>query len=112
MPYDETTAARIRRLLARRKGFAEKKMFGGVGFLLRGNMGVGVWKEYLILRVGEAAYVDALREPCVKEFDITGRAMTGWIMVEPAGFADDADLADWIRRAVAFVKTLPAKPGA
>ena len=109
MPYNEQTAERIRQRLARRRGFVEKKMFGGVGFLLAGNMCVGVWKESLILRVGPDAYQDTLAEPFVKEFDITGRAMTGWVMVHPDGFADDAELGDWIERAIRFVKTLPAK---
>jgi TfoX/Sxy family transcriptional regulator of competence genes len=109
MPYDEPTAARVRQQLARRKGLEVKKMFGGVGFLLRGNMCVGVWKESLILRVGPDAYEDALAEPFTREFDITGRPMTGWIMLEPDGFADDRDLSEWVGRAVEFVKTLPTR---
>lgn len=109
MPYDEHTATRVRKRFVRRRGVAEKKMFGGVGFLLHGNMCVGVWKEFLILRLGSEAYHNALGEPFVREFDITGRSMTGWVMVHPDGFADDAELASWIERAVRFVKTLPAK---
>lgn len=109
MVYDESLAARVRKVLGRRKGVSEKKMFGGVGFLLDGNMCVGVWKGSLILRLGPDQYEGALREPCVKEFDVTGRPMTGWVMVEPGGIETDEDLRAWVRRAVAFTGTLPAK---
>lgn len=109
MAFDESLAGRIRTALARRKGVQEKKMFGGVGFLLNGNMCVGVWKEFLIVRLGPDQAEEALREPHVKEFDITGRAMKGWAMVGPDGVADDASLKDWIQRAVKFVGKLPAK---
>lgn len=109
MPYDETLAARVRPLMARRKGFAEKKMFGGIGFLLRGHMCVGVWKEFLIVRVGAEQHEDALDQPHVRQFDITGRAMTGWVMVEPGGVESDEDLQDWVHRATEFVRTLPPK---
>lgn len=108
MPYNEQLAERIRRLL-RGRCFAEKKMFGGIGFLLNGNMCVGVWREFLILRLGQEHAGDALREPFVKEFDITGRAMTGWVMVESGGVQDDASLSEWIEQAAAFVRALPAK---
>lgn len=110
MPYDEETADRVRPLMRRRKGFSEKKMFGGVGFLLHGNMCCGVWKEFLILRIGATDYEAALQEPFTKVFDITGRPMTGWVMVAPDGFGDDVNLKNWIDRAVQFVRTLPAKP--
>ena len=109
MAYNENTAERVRKKLARRRGLEEKKMFGGIGFLLNGNMCVGVWKEFLILRVGANGYEAALAEPFTKEFDITGRSMKGWVMVEPDGFADDVSLSEWVQQAVAFVKTLPAK---
>jgi TfoX/Sxy family transcriptional regulator of competence genes len=108
MAYDETLAARIRDTLAHRKGIEEKKMFGGVGFLLNGNMLVGVWKDSLIVRLGPDEGDEALKEPHVKEFDITGRAMKGWVLVEPEGVEGDDQLR-WIQRAVKFVRTLPAK---
>ena len=109
MPFDETTAQRVRPLLSRRKGFEERKMFGGVGFLLHGNMCCGVWKEFLILRVGPAAYEETLAQEFVKQFDITGRAMKGWVMVEPAGFEDPAALKSWVDLAVLFSGSLPPK---
>ena len=109
MAFDESLAARIRAALERTKGVEEKKMFGGIGFLLVGNMLVGVWKDSLIARIGPDAYDDALLEPHVKEFDITGKPMKGWVMVEPEGVEDDDPLKDWIRRAEEFVGTLPVK---
>ena len=109
MPYDEVIADRVRRLMRNRRGQLEKKMFGGVGFLLRGNMCCGVWKEFLILRVGREQYAECLAKPFTQEFDITGRPMQGWVMVEPGGFKTDTDLQDWIALAVDICRTLPAK---
>jgi TfoX/Sxy family transcriptional regulator of competence genes len=109
MAFDEPLAARIRDTLARTKGVEEKKMFGGVGFLLHGNMLVGVWKDSLIARLGPDEGEAALREPHVKAFDITGRAMRGWVLVGPQGVENDERLADWVERATKFVRTLPAK---
>lgn len=109
MAYSEPLAERIRRRLARRRNFADKKMFGGIGFLLNGNMCVGVWKDSLIARVGPDQYDAALKEPFVREFDITGRAMKGWVLVAPTGVEDDDQLAEWIQRAAKFVGTLPPK---
>ena len=111
MPFDESLAARIRNALARKKNIEEKKMFGGIGYLLNGNMLVGVWKTSLIVRLGPDAYDDALLEPHVREFDITGKPMKGWVMVEPDGIEDDSQLADWIQKATDFVGTLPKKTG-
>ena len=109
MAFDETLAARIRAALVRKKNVEEKKMFGGIGFLLNGNMLVGVWKNSLIVRVGPDGYEDALLEPHVKEFDITGRPMKGWVLVEPEGIKDNEQLSAWIQRAVKFVGKLPGK---
>jgi TfoX/Sxy family transcriptional regulator of competence genes len=109
MVYSKSLAARIRQVVGKRPGVVEKKMFGGVGFLLHGNMLVGVWKDSLIARLGTEAGTQALAEPCVKEFDVTGRPMKGWVMVEPDGLDTDAQLGDWIDRALAFVATLEPK---
>jgi TfoX/Sxy family transcriptional regulator of competence genes len=109
MAFDEYLAARIRDVLARKKGVEEKKMFGGAGFLLNGNMLVGVWNDSFIVRLGPDNYDDALLERHVREFDVTGRPMKGWVLVEPGGVEDDDQLKDWIERALKFVKTLPAK---
>ncbi len=109
MAFDEVLATRVRPLFARKKGVREMKMFGGLGFLLNGNMSVGVWKKYLILRIGRENYDDTLKQPFVKEFDITGRPMTGWVMVEPEGVQDEQDLKDWVQTALKFCRSLPAK---
>ena len=109
MAFDEILAERIRTCLARRKNVEAKKMFGGIGFLLNGNMLVGAWKDSLIARVGPDAYEDALLERHVKEFDITGRPMKGWVLVEPEGVQGDGQLTGWIEQALRFVGTLPAK---
>jgi TfoX/Sxy family transcriptional regulator of competence genes len=107
--YSESLAQRIRDALARKSKIEEKKMFGGVGFLLHGNMLVGVWKNSLIVRIGPDSYEEALLEPNVKQFDITGKPMKGWIMVEPEGIEHDGQLKGWIERAEEFVVTLPGK---
>ena len=109
MAFDESLAARIRGTLARKKGVEEKKMFGGVGFLLNDNLLVGVWKDSLCVRLGPDQAEEALLEPHVREFDITGRPMKGWVLVEPKGVEDDDQLSGWIQRAVKFVGTLAAK---
>lgn len=109
MAYDEILAERIRLQLARRKNLVAKKMFGGLGYLLKGNMLVGVWKDSLIARVGPDEYELSLLEPHAREFNVTGRPMTGWVLVGPAGVAYDDQLAAWIGLASKFVEKLPAK---
>jgi TfoX/Sxy family transcriptional regulator of competence genes len=109
--FSESLASRIRDVLARRGNIIEKKMFGGVGFLLNGNMLVGVWKNSLIVRLGPDNYDDALLEPHVREFDITGKPIKGWVMVESDGIDEDGQLRDWIQRATDFVGTLAKKTG-
>lgn len=109
MAFDQTLAARIQELLIRTAGITEKKMFGGIAYLLNGNMCVGVWRDSLIVRLDATEGAAALYEPHVREFDITGRPMRGWIMVDPAGLEEDRDLNEWLYRATEFVKTLPPK---
>jgi TfoX/Sxy family transcriptional regulator of competence genes len=109
MAFSEALAERIRQRLARRKNVEEKKMFGGIGFLLNGNLLVGVWKDSLIVRLGPGEGEEALKEPHAKEFDITGRPMKGWVLVELKGVQHDDQLKGWIQRAVTFVRTFPAK---
>jgi hypothetical protein len=109
MPFDESLAGRIRQQLARRKDVGEKQMFGGLGFLLHGNMLVGVWKDSLLVRLGAEGADEALKEPQVSEFNVTGRPMKGWVLVGPAGVEGDEQSQGWIRRAVKFVGELPAK---
>ncbi len=108
MSFDEALADRVRRALGKRRGLAEKKMFGGLAFLLKGNMCCGVLKRELVVRVPPDETDRVLTEPHTRILDFTGRPMRGWVVVESAGCADD-DLAVWIARAVAFASGLPAK---
>jgi len=109
MAYSESLARRIRQVFGHRRGITEKKMFGGVCFLLNGNMCVGIWKSSLIVRLGSEGATAALEEPNVAEFDITGRPMKGLVMVESDGLETDEQLGRWVQRAVEFVSGLPKK---
>ena len=84
-------------------------MFGGVCFLLEGNILVGVWQNSLIARVGTEVAAEALTREFVREFDVTGRPMKGWIVVDPDGIDTDQQLREWIERSLEFVRTLPRK---
>jgi TfoX/Sxy family transcriptional regulator of competence genes len=84
-------------------------MFGGIGYMVQGNMACGIQKGKLIVRVGRDAYQDALRRPHSTLFDMTGREMKGWVVVLPDGYEADEDLAAWVEQGVAFALTLPAK---
>ncbi len=109
MAYDEGLAERILDALGEREGLEPKKMFGGVGYMLRGNMSVGVRGDELIVRVGPERYEAALALPHARPFDMTGRPMKGWIWVAQEGFEDDADLEAWVQRGVDFALSLPPK---
>src|SRR4051812_5170673 len=109
MAYSKSLAARVRQQLTAQRGVVEKKMFGGVAFLLHGNMLVGVWQDSLIARIGAQQYDEALAKPFVHPFDVTGRPMKGWVIVEPDGIEMDVQLHDWIDQATRFVRTLPPK---
>ena len=109
MAYDEQLAKRLSKLIAKRNDFYEQKMFGGVGFLLQGNMCFGVYKNYLILRLGEEQGQKALKKANTRPFDITGRVMKGWVMVNSGGTKSEENLRQWINQAIAFVLGLPRK---
>ena len=109
MAYDEGLAERVREILSVRKDIVEKKMFGGLSFLLDGNMAVGVIGDDLIVRVGPHDYDAALTHAHARPFDFTGRPMSGWITVSPEGFEEDERLTDWVLRGVGFAGTLPPK---
>lgn len=108
MAYDLELADRVRKVISRKRGFAEKKMFGGLGFLLNGNICVGIWKDSLIVRLDPEEYETARQEPGVKEFDITGRPIKGWLMVLPAALKGKR-LGEWVEESIDFVKALPPK---
>lgn len=109
MTPDEMLAERMRPLLARRKGFAEKQMFGGTCFMVRGRMCVGTLKGSLVVRLDRKRHDAIQAEPHTKPFDSTGRIFKGWAIVEPAGIESDEDLKAWVLRAVKFAASLPAK---
>jgi TfoX/Sxy family transcriptional regulator of competence genes len=106
MPYNEGIEARIKKIVSKWRETGDKKMFGGVCHLLSGNMFCGVYKDFLILRLGEENAEEALSLPFVRQFDITGKPMKGWVMVEKAGFKDDHELRVWLDKARKFVRTL------
>jgi len=109
MAYDERMAMRLRLLLEDLAVAEEKKMFGGVGYLVNGNMTCGVNGRRLIVRLDPAEYAEALAKAHVRKFDMTGRPMKGWVMVEPAGVESDAALRAWVERGLRYVLTLPPK---
>jgi hypothetical protein len=109
MAFDTELASRIRGRLAKRKGLTEKKMFGGAGFMLGGNMACGVHGKEMIVRIDLDETEKLLGEPHTRRFDLTGRAMQGWIVVDPQGLAQDAALAKWLGVGVKYAESLPAK---
>ena len=111
MAYDESTAQRVREVVARLQppGLEERKMFGGVAFMIQGNMACGVLNDDVIVRVGRDKYGEAVIRPHARPFDITGRPMKGWVMVAAEGHRSEEALADWVAQGVAFALTLPPK---
>jgi TfoX/Sxy family transcriptional regulator of competence genes len=109
VPYHPGLSQRLQEMLAERAGFQPKKMFGGIGWLLNGHMCVGVYKSWLIVRVGEPAAVRLLREAHVEPMDITGKPMKGWARISNQGLAEDHRLQRYVELAIEFVSRLPAK---
>jgi TfoX/Sxy family transcriptional regulator of competence genes len=109
MAFDEGLATRVRDLVADEDGLAEKKMFGGPAVLLHGNMAVGVHGDGLIVRADPTEQDSLLAEPGARVFDLTGRPMKGWIVVDPDGCAEDDDLRRWVACGVEHARSLPPK---
>jgi len=109
MSFDQGLAQRIRERLDEQAGLSEKQMFGGLAFLVNGNMAVGVVKGELMVRVGPEAHAAALREPHARPMDFTKRPMTGFVFVSEEGCEDDEELARWIERGVRCAAALPPK---
>lgn len=109
MAYDETLADRLRDVLAPRSDLTERKMFGGIAFMVAGNMAVGVIGDDLMVRLDPADAERALAEPNTRPMDFTGKPMKGMIYVDSAGTETDADLAAWVEAGAAFAASLPAK---
>ena len=111
MAFDEHLAEHVRRALGQRQRLSEKKMFGGLAFLLHGNMSCGIHGSELIVRIDPGATESALREPGVRAFNITGRPMKGWLLVDELALQEESALGKWVRRGVDYAMTLPRKVG-
>ena len=109
MAYDEGLSFRVEEILADTSAFIAKKMFGGIGYLIRGNMTCGVIQNALIIRLSQQDYQTALQKPNTRKFEMTGKEMRGWLLVDPDGTSDDNDLQNWINSALQFSATLPPK---
>src|SRR5919198_5711366 len=109
MAFNEQLADRVRQQLGHRAGLAEKKMFGGLAFLIHGNMSVGVRGDELLVRVAPAETAAALKEPGARLFDISGRPMKGWLVVGGPAIATEESLGKWVRRGAQYAASLPKK---
>jgi hypothetical protein len=110
MAYDPDLADRIRAEIGAHPAVTEREMFGGIAFLVAGNMAVGVIGDELMIRIGTDAYDAALARPGARPFDMTGgRPMRGWLLVAPEGFAAEADFAEWVGFGVSHAESLPPK---
>ena len=106
MAYDEKTAERVRRALSGRRDVVERKMMGGLCFMVSGRMCCGVTGSALMVRVGREAYQRMLTEPHVRPLEFAGRRPTGFVLVDPEGYRTGPALATWIQRGIDFAATL------
>ncbi|OGO04250.1 MAG: RNA methyltransferase [Chloroflexi bacterium RBG_13_56_8] len=109
MAYDRELAQRVREEMQGLPSFSERTMFGGIGFMLQGNMACGVLGEDLIVRVGPERYEETLARPHTKPFDMTGRPMRGWVLVSPEGYEAHTDLWMWVQQGLEVALSLPPK---
>ena len=109
MAYDERLAERVLDILGPEPSLVRKHMFGGVAFMLQGNLACGVLKSDLMVRVPKDEYEAALARPHAREMDFTGRPMRGWVVVGPEATDDDASLEDWVATGAAYALSLPPK---
>lgn len=109
MAYDEALAQRVREALRRKPGISEKKMFGGIAFLLHGHMFVGISDHSLMARVGPTEYDRALAMKHVREMDFTGKPMRGYVFIDSKGVKDEKALKFWLQKCASFVSALPPK---
>jgi hypothetical protein len=109
MAYDEEFAERVRDALALREEVTERRMFGGIAFMLAGNMACGVLGDELIVRTGPEDTERALAESHTRAFDFTGRPMNGFVVVAPEGIVSDEELTGWVDAGADFAASLPAK---
>src|SRR5574337_836340 len=111
MAYNENLEEMIDAATARWRNVEKKKMFGGVGYLLKGNMAFGIWKDFLIVRMDKELGEQSLKDRNVQPFDITGKPMAGWIMVKEAGWKNKTGLATWMEIGKQYALSLPEKAG-
>ena len=109
MSYDKGLAQRVREIVEEEPGYDEKKMFGGICFLIDGNMACGILHDDIIIRVGIDNYEESLRLPNTRIFDITGKPMRGWVLVSSEGHESDEDLTEWVKRGIKYARSLPPK---
>ena len=109
MAYDEALAQRVREILGDNPEISERKMFGGIAFMLSGNMAVGVRQEDLMVRVDPMNHEQALAQPGIRPADMGSRPMKGWILVGPEVTAEDSGLREWIDQGLDFAGSLPPK---
>ena len=109
MAYDENLAERVLGVLCDKPGLSQKKMFGGLAFMLQGNLACGVLGSDLMVRVPKNEYEAALTNPHVREMDFTGRPMRGWAVVAPEATGDDDALREWVETGAAYALTLAPK---
>jgi TfoX/Sxy family transcriptional regulator of competence genes len=109
MAYDDALGGRVRDALVGAPGLSEKKMFGGLCFLINGHMCAGIVGSTLMVRIGPDGYAEALTQPHVRPMDFTGRPMTGMVFVDPPALATQAGLAAWVTRGADFAASLPPK---
>lgn len=109
MAYDEDLAARVRGSFGDAFDITERKMFGGIAFMLNGNMCCGVVNDDLMVRVGPEGFDEVMERPHVRPMDFTGRPMTGFIFVDTGGTSATDDLEFWVQKGVSFAETLPPK---
>jgi TfoX/Sxy family transcriptional regulator of competence genes len=109
MAFDEDLADRVRDLLGDHAGVSERKMFGGIGFMIEGNMAVGVMEDELILRLDQADAAKALAEPGIREFDFTGRPMKGWLFAGGKAIAEPDGLREWVEAGADHAASLRPK---
>lgn len=109
MGYDEKSAERVREILSGRQGVVEKRMIGGLSFMVNGNMCCGVTSEGLMVRVGQEARESTLAQAHVRPMEFGGRSLAGFVLVDPEGYHGDAALAAWVQRGVDFASSLLAK---
>ena len=107
MAYDPKLLERIRAALSHRTDVVEKKMFGGVAFMVRGNMACGPHNNNLIVRIGDAAAADAMKKPFVKPMNFTGKVLKTFAMIEPGGIATKAQLRRWVELAADYAASIP-----